>query len=111
MQAGSHESRKKEVPADRRQWWEGGIYENAYVREGGIWKIKVLNYRVVYHGLYDQGWAFTPAGFTAFYQETYPALPQGPDELMSPTPVLWPETEVVPFHYVHPVTGKKWHGT
>ena len=22
--------------------------------------------------------------------------------------VLWPETEVVPFHYDHPVTGQKW---
>ena len=108
MQAGSHESRSKEVPPDRRQWWEGGIYENTYVRESGVWKLKVLNYRAVYHGLYDKGWAYTPASFTPFFKETYPKDPLGPDELMSPTPVLWPETEVVPFHYVHPVTGRKW---
>jgi SnoaL-like domain len=108
MQAGSHESRPKEVPPDRRQWWEGGIYENTYVREIGVWKLGVLNYRAVYHGLYDKGWAYTPANFTHFYEETYPEDPLGPDELMSPTPVLWPETEVVPFHYAHPVTGKQW---
>jgi hypothetical protein len=111
MQAGSHESRKKDVPPDRRQWWEGGIYENTYVREDGIWKLKVLNYRAVWHGLYDKGWAFTPANFSPFATKTFPQDPTGPDELFKPTPVLWPETEVVPFHYVHPVTGKKWQGT
>jgi hypothetical protein len=23
-------------------------------------------------------------------------------------PKVWPETRVVPFHYAHPVTGKRW---
>ena len=108
MQAGSHESRQKEVRPDRRQWWEGGIYENKYVREGGIWKLKLLNYRVVFHGLYDKGWAYTPAAFTPFASKLFPEDPIGPDALMTSKPVLWPETEVLPFHYAHPVTGKKW---
>jgi hypothetical protein len=50
-----------------------------------------------------------PPNFVPFFNETYPKDPLGPDELMKPTPVLWPETEVVPFHYVHPVTGQQWH--
>ena len=33
---------------------------------------------------------------------------RGPDELIEPKPVMWPETSVVPFHYEHPVTGKRW---
>jgi hypothetical protein len=108
MQAGSHESKKDAPPHMPSQWWEGGIYENTYVREDGIWKIWILNYRAVFHGSFDKGWAHTPAKFVPFFSETYPKDPLGPDELMKPTPVLWPETEVVPFHYVHPVTGKQW---
>src|SRR5690242_10026029 len=36
MQAGLHHT----APGQQRAWWEGGIYENSYVRENGIWKIK-----------------------------------------------------------------------
>ena len=39
-----------------------------------------------------------------------PEVIPGPDELIKPTPKLWPHTEVVPFHYPHPVTGKEWKG-
>ena len=42
-----------------------------------------------------------------FYTDTYPANPTGPDELEKPTPPLWPDTDVLPFHYPHPVTGKE----
>ena len=108
MQAGSHET-KKDAPAHLpSQWWEGGIYENEYVRENGVWKIKVCNYNVVYHGLFETGWAHTPVRFVQLFTDTYPNNPGGPDELVEPRPVVWPETSVVPFHYEHPVTGKKW---
>jgi hypothetical protein len=111
MQAGSHES-KKDAPSHLpRQWWEGGIYENEYVRDQGVWKIKILNYTAVYHGVYEQGWAHTPPQFVPFFTETYPQSPGGPDALVEPKPVIWPETAVVPFHYEHPVTGKKWQGS
>jgi len=37
--------------------WAGGIYENEYVLENGIWKIKDLYYYSQYGGRYDQpGW-------------------------------------------------------
>lgn len=115
MQAGSHESRYTEGGAQLkpgelpRQWWEGGIYENEYVREGGVWKIKVLNYRPVWHGTVEKGCAYTPPEYVKFFSETYPKDPAGPDELITdPKPVLWPDTDVVPFHYPHPVTGRWW---
>ena len=108
MQAGSHETKKDAPPRMPAQWWEGGIYENQYVREDGVWKILGLNYTAVYHGLYESGWAHTPPQFVPFFSETFPDNPVGPDALVEPRPVIWPETSVVPFHYVHPVTGKTW---
>jgi hypothetical protein len=108
MQAGSHESKQSFAPGMPSQWWEGGIYENVFIRENGVWKIKVLNYRAVYHGLYDKGWAHTPANFVPSFSTVYPTDPLGPDELTEPKPALWPDTDVVAFHYVHPVTGKRW---
>ena len=108
MQAGSHETKKDAPPRMPAQWWEGGIYENEYVREDGVWKILALNYTAVYHGLYESGWAHTPPQFVPFFSETFPGNPVGPDALVEPRPVIWPDTSVVPFHYVHPVTGKKW---
>jgi hypothetical protein len=71
----------------------------------------VLNYNVVYHGLFEKGWAHTPLQLVQFFTETYPTSPGGPDALIEPKPVIWPETTVVPFHYDHPVTGKRWEPT
>ena len=102
MQAGRHEDSVEET----RQWWEGGLYENTYVREEGVWKLGVLNYRPVWHATFEEGWAKTPPNFIPFYTKTFPDDPLGPDELVDPVPVLWPDTDVLPFHYPHPVTGK-----
>ena len=102
MQAGLHESAKGE----QRAWWEGGIYENEYVREDGIWKIKALRYFPFWHGTFDEGWAHTPIDFVPMASVTYPEDPHGPDALIQPRPRLWPATDIVPFHYPHPVTGK-----
>ena len=106
MQAGTHVSRREIGPGERglQQWWEGGIYENDYVKEGGVWKIKVLNYHVVFQGTFEEGWARWQGNF-ALRGPLYPENPMGPDDL-KPGFATWPETPVVPFHYPHPVTGK-----
>jgi hypothetical protein len=109
MQAGRHES-TTEAQSVPRQWWEGGIYENQYVKEDGVWKIKVLNYRPFWHADFDKGWAYTRPEYVPMADTTYPEDPDGPDELIKPTPHLWPHTNVVPFHYPHPVTGETWKG-
>jgi hypothetical protein len=111
MQAGAHKTSRSPMGEMARktgsalQWWEGGMYENTYVRENGIWKIKILNYRAFWHADYATGWANTRLHYVSPFTETYPKNPTGPDALISPPPTLWPETDVVPFHYAHPVTG------
>jgi hypothetical protein len=114
MQAGAHETSKSAMAEMARkqgrkpsQWWEGGIYENEYVREGSIWKIKVLDYRAIWHADYETGWSHTRPNYVPPASKTYPEDPFGPDKLMAKR-VLWPDTDVVPFHYPHPVTGEPW---
>jgi hypothetical protein len=46
--------------------WAGGVYENQYVRENGVWKFKDVRYLPQYSGRYeDPGWKATnePAPF------------------------------------------------
>jgi hypothetical protein len=102
MQAGLHET----AAGDQRAWWEGGIYENEYVREDGVWKIRALRYFPFWHGSFAEGWAKTPIDFIPMAKTLYPEDPLGPDALIDPAPRLWPATDIVPFHYPHPVTGK-----
>lgn len=112
MQAGTHidsdAPMAESVRAGRapQQWWEGGIYENQYVREDGVWKIRVLNYRPFWHAEYDKGWAYTKPEYIPAYSTTYPDNPTGPDALDPDFKGLWPVTDTVPFHYPHPVTGR-----
>jgi len=109
MQAGTHKSTMDSKQAGApMQWWEGGMYENTYVKENGIWKIKVLNYHPVWHADYATGWANTRLNYVSPATETYPKNPGGPDELVQPPPTLWPNTDVIPYHYAHPVTGEVW---
>ncbi len=106
MTAGQHESKSERIQHFPMQCWEGGIYENSYVKEGGVWKIHVLNYNMLWQADYEKGWAYDRPHLLPL-DKTYPENPIGPDELMAETPAFWPETRIVPFHYVHPVTGKK----
>ncbi|OJW73474.1 MAG: hypothetical protein BGO57_00035 [Sphingomonadales bacterium 63-6] len=36
--------------------WAGGIYENDYVKQGGIWKIARMHYYPQFAGTYEKGW-------------------------------------------------------
>ena len=110
MTCGVHEEtynrypeRYKNLP---RQWMEGGMYENEYRKENGVWKISVLGYKNLWHGEIDikaGGWATTPREFVPFERTPYPENPTGPDEPMEELWWLWPDRRVVPFHYPHPV--------
>ena len=102
MQAGLHHT----AQGAPRAWWEGGIYENDYARENGVWKIKALRYYPFWHGSFAEGWQKTVIDFIPMAKTLYPQDPLGPDALIDPPPRLWPATDTVPFHYPHPVTGK-----
>jgi len=107
MQGGVHETKKDTPPQIPQQFWEGGIYENEYVKEDGVWKFKLFNYRVVYQASYESGWAHSPATplMVSNFSVPYPQNPRGPDDV-GPPPPRWPQKVVMPFHYPHPVTGK-----
>jgi hypothetical protein len=107
LQGGCHESMTDAVPNFPKQFWEAGIYENTYAKEGGVWKIKLLNYNMLWQANYQEGWTHSGVHLQAL-TKTYPADPNGPNELLPDVPKTWPETRVVPFHYPHPVTGKYW---
>jgi len=36
--------------------WKGGIYENDYVKQGGVWKIARMHYHPQFAGTYEDGW-------------------------------------------------------
>jgi hypothetical protein len=79
--------------------WGVGVYENEYVKDGGVWKISDLHLFVTMYTPYEDGWAVT-------------ALPNvGPSETLAPDrpPTVphesYPAVFVAPFHYENPVTG------
>ena len=77
-------------------------YENAYVREGGLWKIARLHCFVTYYADWHEGLAAggIPMGT---------ALPEFPPD--APQTVAYqsyPGVFIPPYHYPNPVTGKAW---
>jgi hypothetical protein len=80
--------------------WGGGIYENEYVNEAGVWKISKLHYHVTFWGEYEQGWAARPIPMDP------PSASVPPDRPPTLVYQSFPKLQVVPFHFNHPVTGK-----
>ncbi|HTT03412.1 MAG TPA: nuclear transport factor 2 family protein [Steroidobacteraceae bacterium] len=107
LQGGSHVSKTDPVAALPQQWWEAGVYENTYVRTGDVWKIKVLNYCLSWQADYERGWAHSEPYEGPFFTKAYPQDPGGPDEITAERPAFWPDTALIPFHFPHPVTGKR----
>ena len=56
LMGGIHETKKETTPIPS-QFWEGGIYENTYVKENGTWKFKVFHYNLIWQAEYEKGWA------------------------------------------------------
>jgi carotenoid cleavage dioxygenase len=108
LMGGIHETKTEKTPIPS-QFWEGGIYENTYIKENGVWKFKVFNYNLVWQAEYDKGWAHSELKLLMVspFTKTYPENPRGPDLLKTEPFQFWPNTFIVPFHYPHPVTGKK----
>ena len=106
---GIHHTKKDPIPGVPDEFVEGGVYENEYVKDNGIWKIKLLDYNLTFQADLKKGWRNDEAHIPPL-TKTYPDDPNGPDELKGEVPNAWPKTRVVPFHYPHPVTGKMWKG-
>jgi hypothetical protein len=85
---------------ERYAQWMGGVYENEYVKEGGVWKIKHDQVFNTYFAPYAVGWKDLqlrpPPGISA----TNP--PDSPPTLPFE---MYPRPFLPPYHYDHPVTG------
>jgi hypothetical protein len=79
--------------------WEEGIFENEYVRQGGVWRIQSVHYypRVITD--YERGWAKdakpAPVPSTEFPPDRPPTEAYG----------IYPKMYYPRFHYTNPVTG------
>ena len=78
--------------------WEEGIFENAYVKQNGVWKIQSVHYypRVITD--YEVGWAKS-AKPAAGPDAEFP-----PDRPSTETYETYPKMHYPQFHYVNPVT-------
>jgi hypothetical protein len=87
---------------ERYAQWMGGVYENEYVKEDGVWKIKrdqVFNtYFVPYAVGFKSVQPRPPPGITASNPPDLP--PTHPFE-------MYPSAFLPPFHYANPVTGSE----
>jgi len=80
--------------------WTEGPYENEYVKENGVWKIRRLHWYTTVTASYDKGWhrgAMPIEGVLA-------DLP--PDRPPSVRYEAFPTYFLPPYHYTHPVTGQ-----
>jgi len=79
--------------------WHGGVYENEFVKENGVWKFKKDHVYTTYFAEYERGWM--DGGLPAAQPST--ALP--PDAPPSEVYEAFPGVYIPPFHYRHPVNG------
>ena len=83
-----------------RAQWGDAVYENDYVKEDGIWKIKKLHAYFTYYSDYYKGW--DKGGDPA----PGPIADFPPDKPPTEMYGLYPNVYVPPYHYKNPVTGK-----
>ncbi len=77
-------------------------YENAYVREDGVWKIAKLHAFVTYYVRWNEGWSKGGVPMGTELPGMAPDAPQTVDY------GSFPEVYIPPYHYPNPVTGKDW---
>ena len=79
--------------------WSEGVYENTFVKDNGVWKIKDLRYFPTFISDYDKGWAGDAQPVPTASAELPPDRP--------PTSVyaIYPKAHIPPFHYDNPASG------
>jgi hypothetical protein len=80
--------------------WEVGTYENEFVKEDGVWKIKAVHYYPRMTTEYDKGWAVDAIPAPGENQDFPPDRPS-----MSAC-ASYPRICYVAFHYANPGTGR-----
>lgn len=80
--------------------WGVGIYENTYVKEGGVWKIASFHFYPTALTDYDRGWA------RSLLPMKGPSALFPPDRPSTKVYRTMPGNYIPPFSYKHPVTGQ-----
>jgi SnoaL-like domain len=80
--------------------WMGGIYENEYVEEDGIWKLRHDHVFNTYFVNYADGWKINPPRPPPGISQDNP--PDSPPTLNFE---MYPSAFLPPYHYANPVTG------
>jgi len=84
--------------------WRDGIYENDYVKEDGVWKIRSLHLFVNFVTPVEKGWARLKSGEGVAQSATSKAFP--PDRPTTLRSASFPDTQLPAFHAPNPVTGR-----
>jgi hypothetical protein len=80
--------------------WGTGIYENEYVKEDGLWKIRRLHLFPTMYTPYEDGWGKTARARSRLEPNLDPDRPPTIEHQN------YLGVSVPPFHYENPVTGK-----
>ena len=92
----------QQMSANGRASLGAGIYENEAVKEDGVWKFRTVHTYNTFTANYQGGWARSPGQTVRGPGKDYP--PDPPPTLVF---AIFPHVFSIPFHYVHPVTGKQ----
>lgn len=80
--------------------WGEGTYENAYVKEDGVWKISKLHSYITFYVEYDKGWNKGAVALPRHLENLEP------DAEATVKYGAFPEVFIPPYHYKNPVTGR-----
>jgi hypothetical protein len=93
------------MPKGAKQFFMCGTYENKYVKENGKWKIQRVKWNLNYEAYPGEG--MLNQKFAAEEDTAYLSKLPEPDMPPSGINPRYPSGYIFPFHYNHPVTGKK----
>lgn len=81
--------------------WGSGVYENEYVKQDGVWKIRRLQLFVRFYAPYEGGWTRTTAALNARYGRSTAKADRGPTTRYE----TWPVRFTAPLHFAGETTG------
>jgi hypothetical protein len=80
--------------------WSGSIYENQFVKQGGVWKFKAMHVYPRFIVDAEQGWAKDAQPAPG------PSREFPPDRPSTESYEIYPRFHIAPFHFDNPVTGR-----
>jgi hypothetical protein len=75
--------------------WGSGVYENEYVKQDGVWKIRRLHLYLRFYAPYEGGWTRTTAALNARYGKSTATADRAPSERYE----TWPTRFIAPMHF------------